>query len=140
MAARTKFPFDEELEKLEVLVLRDFFIKVWKDNFQWTLRRSRDQTLRWLTAEYRPELISSFKLPLGNVMLRDFRRLYVQSFELGLGHNRGVPTGILYLRAGVAADLFVTKIEADLKRIWKRQISRDVRLKQTIEVFNNALS
>lgn len=140
MATRTKLPFDEELEKLEVLFLRDFFIKVWRHNLQKTLRRSKDLTLKWLTNEFDLHRVVSYPLPLQNLIRRDFRKLYVQSFELGLGHNHGVPLGILYVKADIAAALFINKIEVDLKRIWKRQISRDVRLRATIEVFNNAIS
>lgn len=140
MATRSKLPFDEELEKLEVLIIKDFVMKIIKIEFQKILRRSRDLTLRWLTKEFDPTQITSFKLPLGNLIRREFRKLYVQSFELGLGHNRGVPLGILYIRADIAADLFIIKIETDLKRSWKRQISRDVRLRQTLDVFKNAIS
>lgn len=143
----SKYPFAEELEKLDTLSARDAMLSFWTKRFQVTLIRIRKMTVNWAVDNLtRPDAsvgVLAFSLPLSPLLLRDFRIFYVQAYQVGAGERSGnrIPVGGLRLKADMATAVFILRIERDLKDEWRRLNTRKrtIITKVTEEVFHHVI-
>lgn len=145
LMAGVESPLIEELLKLDVLVVRDTMIKLWKQEFQLTMIRIRNQTVKWavenLVKDTALVSVMSFSLPLTGILIRDFRIFYIQAYQLGAGVANRLPVAGLRLRADAATMVFIIRIERDLKDEWRRlnTSNKSVIRRATHEVFQNVI-